>query len=114
MVNGIHFILDAECSEREKLKDERLMHKVLNDLPELVGMSKLTKPLVVKGAAHNPGLTGVVVIETSNIVFHTFTDSNKFSLDVFSVKEFDQEKVISYLRKHFNFRIIRNNLFERL
>jgi len=115
-MNGQHFILDAECRESEKVKlaDAALMEKILLDLPELVNMKRLTEPIIVKGAAHNSGLTGVVVIETSNIVLHTFTESGKFSLDIFSVKEIDEEKVIGYLRENFNFRILRRNLFERL
>ena len=113
-MNGQHFILDVECNEKEKLADVELMKNVLLDLPEIVNMKRLIEPIIVQGAAHNPGLTGVVVIETSNIVLHTFTESEKFSLDIFSVKEIDEEKVIGYLRENFNFRIIRRNLFDRL
>lgn len=115
-MNGQHFILDVVCSESEraKLADAALMKMVLLDLPELVQMQRLTEPLIVKGAAHNPGLTGVVVLETSNIILHTFTETGKFSLDIFSVKPIDEEKVLAYMREKFNFRVLRRNMFERL
>ena len=113
-MNGQHFILDVECSEKEKLADAALLKQVLLDLPEIVKMRRLTEPIIVQGAAHNPGLTGIVVIETSNIVLHTFTESGKFSLDIFSVKPIEEERVISYMRKNFDFKILRRKLFDRL
>ena len=113
-MNAQHFILDVECSEREKLADAALMEKVLLELPELVEMRRLTEPIIVEGAEHNPGLTGVAIIETSNIILHTFTETGKFSLDIFSVKPIDEEKVLGYMREKFNFRILRKDLFERL
>ncbi len=115
-MNGQHFILDAVCDteERAKLDDEQLMQKVLSELPDVIGMNKLAVPFIVRGAEHNPGLTGVAIIETSNIVLHTFTETGKFSLDIFSVKPIDEEKVLSYMKEKFNFRILRRNMFERL
>ena len=77
-------------------------------------MNKLAAPFIVRGAEHNPGLTGVAIIETSNIVLHTFTETGKFSLDIFSVRQIDEEKVLEYMREKFNFKILRRNMFERL
>ena len=114
MIKGTHLILDAECTERDKLMDEKLMRNILLELPKLVNMRRLIDPIIVKGPSYNPGLTGIVVIETSNIVLHTFLNSNKFSLDIFSVKDIDVEEVVFYLRQYLNFRIIRKKLIEML
>src|SRR3989339_1484296 len=115
-MNGQHFILDAVCGteERAKLDDEKLMQKVLSELPDVIKMNKLAAPFIVRGAEHNPGLTGVAIIETSNIVLHTFTETAKFSLDIFSVRQIDEEKVLEFMREKFNFKILRRNMFERL
>ena len=115
-IKGKHLILDAECvkEEKGKLMDEKLVHNILLNLPELINMNKLTEPVVVRGSSYNPGLTGVVIMDTSNIVLHTFLNSNKFSLDIFSVEDIAVEEVVSYLRQHLNFNIIRKNLIERL
>ena len=114
MVSGKHFILDVEGVEKRKLVDKQIMYKVLSELPEMVNMNKLTDPLIVEGVSHNPGLTGVVIIETSNIILHTFQNSGKFSLDIFSVKPIDEEKVISYLNQHYKFKVLRRQLIDRL
>ena len=115
-IKGNHLILDVECVEEEKgkLMDEKLIRNILLDILELINMNKLIDPIVVRGSSYNPGLTGVVVMDTSNIVLHTFLDSNKFSLDIFSVKDINVEEVTSYLRRFFKFNIIRKNLIERL
>lgn len=113
-MRGWHLILDAECKEKEKLLDEDLLNRMLLELPMLIGMNRITEPLIVRGASYNPGLTGVVVLETSNIVIHTFSDSNKFSLDVFSVREIDEDEVLSYLSRHLGLKIIRKSIVERL
>lgn len=113
-MKGQHFILDAECQEQVKLLDKQLVGKLLTEIPAIIGMNTLTHPLIVQGAEHNPGLTGVIIMETSNIVFHTFTKDNKFSLDIFSIKPINGEKVLTYLENLFNFNIIRKDLAERL
>jgi len=115
-IKGKHLILDVECfeEEKDKLLDEELIHNILLDLLELINMNKLIEPIVVRGPSYNPGLTGVVIMDTSNIVLHTFLNSNKFSLDIFSVRDINVEKVTSYLRQFFKFNIIRRNLIERL
>lgn len=114
MADGKHFILDAEGVEKEQLTDREVMRKVLIELPEIINMKRLTDPIIVKGAPHNPGLTGIIIIETSNITLHTFENSGKFSLDIFSVKSIDEEKIISYLKKHYKFKILRRQLIDRL
>ncbi len=113
-MRGQHFILDIECKERKKLVDEELINKILLEIPMLIGMNRITEPLIVKGASYDPGLTGVVILETSNIVVHTFLNEKKASFDIFSVKDINEQEVISYLRRLFNFKIIRESLIERL
>ena len=113
-MKGYHFILDAECGNRRKLEDRELVNRILLELPILIGMNRIIEPIIVKGASYNPGLTGVVILETSNILIHTFTKENKFSLDIFSIKDIDEKAVVSYLRKLFDLKVIRQNLVERL
>ncbi|MBU2496928.1 MAG: S-adenosylmethionine decarboxylase [Nanoarchaeota archaeon] len=113
-MKGYHFILDAECRDKKKLGDQELINRILLELPMLVGMNRIIEPLIVKGASYNPGLTGVVILETSNILIHTFTKENKISIDIFSIKEIDEQAVTSYLNRFFNLKVIRQNLVDRL
>lgn len=113
-MKGQHFILDVECQEEDKLMDKALIGQILNELPRKINMNTLAEPQVVEGLPHNPGITGVVIMETSNIIIHTFLNIKKISFDVFSVKDIDQEKVLNYFKDKFDFTIIRKDLIDRL
>lgn len=95
-----HLILNFYDCKKETLVDMGLLYKTLEDLPERIGMKKMILPYIVVGAS-DPGLTGFVIIETSHISFHSFSEEKTLYIDVFSCLEFDCEKVISYLENIF-------------
>jgi|SRR3989344_2182226 len=100
-LNFNHLIIDGLECDNDKLKDEERISELLNTLPEKIEMKKLSSPMVFKGSDHLPGLTGVVIIETSHIAFHTFTDENKVNIDIYSCKDFDNEMVLEEFKKTF-------------
>jgi S-adenosylmethionine decarboxylase len=97
---GPHLMLDLrECNE-EKLKDYNLVFDILNDLPEKIGMTKITQPYVFPYSGLVPedkGITGVVVIAESHISVHTFQEKDYCFVDVFSCKDFDVDYAAEYL-----------------
>lgn len=101
---GPHLTLDLNDCNPEKLSDFDLVFDVLNDLPDLIGMTKITQPYVFKYAGLVPedkGITGFIVIAESHISIHTFQEKNYVFIDLFSCKPFDYAYAQDYLIKLF-------------
>ena len=99
---GMHLTVDAECKGKEALEDVSTLYEMLRSIPELIGMTPISPPFVVRYLDPPDemwGWSGVVLIAESHISIHTFPEKKTFSFDCFSCKPFDKEKVISYLEK---------------
>ena len=98
---GPHITIDGYNCNKKKLADYRLVYDVLNNLPEQIGMTKITLPYVVpykdKWASSENGCSGFVMIAESHISIHTFVEENFFTADIYSCKSFDTSKAISYM-----------------
>ena len=119
---GKHLILDFKCFDRELMESKTMIEETLNKCVKLVNMKKLVEPIVVDGAEHNKGVTafvmnmvaGFTIIETSHISIHTFSDRNKIAFDLYSCRDFDENKIKNYLLFKFNnSEIINEKLLER-
>lgn len=100
---GNHLILDGYDCDSKKLADFKLIQKFLNELPEKIGMKKLTPPphlIDYKDTVKEErGITGFVLIAESHISIHTYPHKNFLSFDLFSCKEFDVDLIIEKLIK---------------
>ncbi|RMH68562.1 MAG: adenosylmethionine decarboxylase [Gemmatimonadetes bacterium] len=97
---GPHLMLDLNGCNPEKLKDFDLIFDILNELPDKIGMTKITQPYVFKYSGLVPedkGITGFVVIAESHISIHTFQEKDYVFIDLFSCKDFDYEYAKEYL-----------------
>lgn len=97
---GPHLTLDLNECNPAKLGDFDLVFDVLNNLPDLIGMTKITQPYVFKYAGLVPedkGITGFIVIAESHISIHTFQEKDYVFLDLFSCKPFDYTYAQQYL-----------------
>ncbi|MFH1664753.1 MAG: adenosylmethionine decarboxylase [Candidatus Omnitrophota bacterium] len=120
---GPHLMLDLrECGE-EKLKDYNLIFDILHELPQKIGMTKITQPYVFPYEGLVPedkGITGTVIIAESHISIHTFQERDYCFVDVFSCKNFDVEYAAEYLinafesRKYDKHVVLRGKDFARL
>jgi len=95
-VKRYHLTLDFHGCNENTLADMDIFYDLLNELPEKIGMKKLTMPYLMKGDYY-PGITGFVVIETSHISLHSFTETKQLLIDVFSCQPYDPEKIESEL-----------------
>lgn len=116
---GSHLMLDCYGCSREKLKDRNFLHKFLDELPELIGMHKISEPHVVEFAG-NPqsfdrgGLCGIVLIAESHISVHTFPDNQGHAfVDIFSCKDFDVEKAVKHIIDTFEAKRYERNFLMR-
>ncbi|MBT9546714.1 MAG: adenosylmethionine decarboxylase [Candidatus Sericytochromatia bacterium] len=97
---GPHLTLDLNDCNPEKLRDFDLVFDILNNLPDKIGMTKITQPYVFKYQGLVPedvGITGFVVIAESHISIHTFQEKNYVFIDLFSCKPFDYTFAEKYL-----------------
>jgi S-adenosylmethionine decarboxylase len=101
---GPHLMLDCSGCNLEKISNLEYVFKFLNELPEKIGMTKITQPYVFPYEGLIPedkGITGTVIIAESHITFHSFTDKDYFFFDVFSCKHFDVEQVAQLVTEAF-------------
>ena len=112
---GVHLIIDAIFKEEINGK---MVEEILTELPGKIGMNILKGPVVVEGVPENPGWTGFVIIDKSHIAIHTFDPVEcegmcKVSIDVFSCKHFDKEKVTEYFKEKFDFEYYKDHYIVR-
>lgn len=101
---GPHLMLDCRGCNPEKIGNLEYVFKFLNELPERIGMTKITQPYVFPYEGLIPedkGITGTVIIAESHITFHSFTDKDYFFFDVFSCKHFDVDTVAKMVQEAF-------------
>ena len=101
---GPHLMLDGYGCDMSKLRDLNLVYKILEELPNRIGMTKIMPPYVFKYSGLKPedwGVSGFVLIAESHISIHTFPEKNFVSVDIFSCKSFDSEQAETYLKEAF-------------
>jgi S-adenosylmethionine decarboxylase len=115
---GIHLTLDGYGGSPERLRDPASVRFWLEDVPALLGMTKLAPPLLLevgKQSEKDPGgLTGVVVIAESHISVHTFPLRGFVSADVYTCQNhLETERFLELLRSTFELDEIEHNLIVR-
>ncbi|RPI54071.1 MAG: S-adenosylmethionine decarboxylase proenzyme [Deltaproteobacteria bacterium] len=91
---GPHLMLDLNDCNSAVLDDLEACFRLLNELPEKIGMTKITQPYVFRYRGLVPedeGITGVTIIAESHISLHTYPKKNFVFVDIFSCKPFDVE-----------------------
>jgi S-adenosylmethionine decarboxylase len=84
--------MEASGCNYEKLTDIKLLTRLLDNLPEKMGMTKVMPPYVFEyrgEVADDWGLSGIIIIAESHLAFHTFPDKGFVTVDIFSCKDFD-------------------------
>ena len=115
---GEHLTIDGYCGNYDKLNDKNLVMKVLNDLPNLLGMKKLSNPEVYFAPDNDKkdpgGWSGFVVIAESHISIHTFPRRRFLSADVYSCKnDLNIDFILDYFSKTFELKNIEKNFINR-
>ena len=98
-MKGKHLIIDAEY-KTEITKSQ--LKKFLDELPETLDMHNVIEPVIFEDDEHNPGLSGISIIDYSHVAVHTFTKTKRLNIDIFSCKEFKRKPVIELAKYYFN------------
>ena len=113
---GPHLMLDGYGCAKRKLQDLNLIYRILDQLPDRIGMTKIMPPYVFKYSGVKPedwGLSGFVLIAESHISIHTFPEKGFVSVDIFSCKGFDAEFAATYFRDVFDMEKVESRLLDR-
>ena len=113
---GPHLTLDLSKCNKDRLSDYNFVFKLLNELPELIGMTKIIQPYVFPYSGLEPkdkGITGIVIIAESHISIHTFEEKDYVFIDVFSCKGFDVDFAKRYFVEAFEANEATVNIVER-
>ena len=115
---GEHFMLDGYRGNAEKLNDKALVLKCLLELPELLGMRRLSEPEIYFAKSNDikdpGGWSGFVVIMESHISIHTFPARRFVSIDAYTCRNgMDTEFVENYFRKVFELEETETNFVKR-
>lgn len=101
---GPHLMLDLNDCNSAILDDLEACFRLLNELPEKIGMTKITQPYVFRYSGLVPedeGITGVTIIAESHISLHTYPKKNFVFVDIFSCKPFDVEEARDHVIQFF-------------
>lgn len=115
---GYHFILDLEGCNSQQLNSKQAMLKLCRDVAGILN-SRIIQSF---GYKFNPrGVTAFVLIAESHISIHTWPESGKAFLDIFTCKDyFDRDRVLDYITGALGAKrgraalLLRNSLFSRL
>lgn len=114
---GKHLTIDAHGIDRKKLENHKEIFDLLDDLPAKFGMRKLTSPYVVfceEGDKKGDwGISGFVMIYESHISCHTWPEIGYVSMDVYSCRDFDEKKIISFLKKYWRCKNMKTEIIIR-
>lgn len=110
--------MDLTGCDENTLNSKEIIFKVLDEMPALIGMHKITAPQIIpyEGKANSfdkGGISAFVLIAESHITIHTWKEQKHASIDIFSCKDFDVEKAVFYLSTIFKPRRIEKNLTMR-
>ncbi|MGA0242303.1 MAG: S-adenosylmethionine decarboxylase family protein [Candidatus Marinamargulisbacteria bacterium] len=96
---GPHLMLDLNQCNEQALDSLITCFQLLDELPNHIGMTKITQPHVFPYDGLVPedrGITGTVIIAESHISIHTFPLKSYAFIDVFSCKPFNVDAAVAY------------------
>ena len=112
----MHLVVDGYGADPQKLQDEELVSRFLDEYPSAIGMTKIISPQVYTYRGKTPedwGLSGFVLIAESHISIHTFPDRGYVNIDIFSCKEFDPAASLGDVKATFSLADVRVWTLER-
>lgn len=110
--------MDLYSCDKDVLNDEEFVCDFLHTLPDMIGMTKISQPFVIKYPGRSDsfdkgGVSAYILIAESHITIHTFAAQRHAFIDIFSCKDFDIEKAEQYIRQKFRPERIDKRLFAR-
>ncbi len=102
--HGNHLIIDVFGCDKN-LDDKDNIQKLLENLPENIGMKRISEAFVMQYDSQDneeSGITGFVILAESHISIHTYPKKEFASIDIFSCKEFDYNAASEKIKQFFS------------
>lgn len=112
----MHVIIDGFGGDPDQLADENVVRVILDEYPEMMGMTKITRPNVLRYTGSKPedwGVSGIVMIAESHLAVHTFPARGLIWADIFSCKDFDATAILADLKQRFHLRTMEVQTLKR-
>ena len=114
---GYQLLLDLYDCAKGVCDDLTLCYEFLAKMPGFIAMEVQSPPGIIRTDEvrypDKAGLSGWVPLVESSIVIHTITPKNFISIDVYSCKRFDVEKVKLFCKKYFQPKIVEAQFVKR-
>ena len=97
----MHLVIDGYRGDSGRMWDAGLIRQFLYDLPDAMGMTRITEPSVLEynaPKAEDSGISGFVIIAESHISVHTFPRRDHVNVDIFSCQPFDSDMALSRVK----------------
>lgn len=111
-----HLIVNAVLLDKLDKHDVIFMQYWISSLVDKINMEIWKGPFVdYLDEPGNEGITGVAIIKTSHIAFHTWTVENKtkFDLDVYTCSSLDPQVIYSHLKRFFTVKEVSYKYLDR-
>lgn len=119
---GYSYLLDMYGCRKGSADDLELVYRFLEKLVDNIGMTRMSQPVVMHGPTDKngielypdkAGISGWVPLIESGIQIHTLEPTRFITLDVYSCNKFDQNIVLEFARKNFEFTSYEDHYIER-
>jgi S-adenosylmethionine/arginine decarboxylase-like enzyme len=119
---GYSYLLDMYSCRKGSADDLELVYRFLEKLVDNIGMTRMSQPVVMHGPTDKngielypdkAGISGWVPLIESGIQIHTLEPTRFITLDVYSCNKFDQNIVLEFAKKNFEFTSYEDHYIER-
>ncbi|HPN56338.1 MAG TPA: S-adenosylmethionine decarboxylase [Candidatus Omnitrophota bacterium] len=102
---GYELLLDFYDCKQGVCDDLDLCYRFLDTIVGELGMEKQAPPSIFRSDAkrfpEKAGLSGWVPLIESSVVIHTLSPKKFLTIDVYSCKDFDEDKALEACKKYF-------------
>ena len=112
----MHLVIDGYRGDSGRMWDSEKIRQFLYDLPDAMGMTRITEPSVLEyhaPKAEDSGVSGFVIIAESHISVHTFPRRDHVNVDIFSCRPFDSDAALSRVKELFGLEEVETWQLER-
>lgn len=112
---GKHMMVDGKKCKRELITSLNNWRKFIDDLVKAIDMVPHGDLVIDRfGEGDDIGISACQLILTSSITVHTNDKAGDFYLDIFSCKDYDDQKVLNMVDKYFEPICINKNILLRI
>jgi S-adenosylmethionine/arginine decarboxylase-like enzyme len=109
-----HLLVFAKINKFPNEDEDKIVTNFMKNLVDKIEMKLISGPIAeyVKDQG-NVGWTSALLLSTSHAAMHIWNEWGTMQLDVYSCKEFDERKVITFLKETFDATMIKHRVINR-